>query len=82
MKSIRMDNSEEFTSKTFDDFYEAQGIDVEHQVAHVHTQNELAESLIRRMQIVARMLLMRSKLPKFAWEHVVLHENALIILLP
>ena len=42
------------------------GIDVEHPVAHTHTQNGLVESLIKRLQIIARPLLMKSKLPVFA----------------
>ena len=39
------------------------GINVEHSVAHVHTQNGLAESLIKRLQLIARPLLMKTKLP-------------------
>ena len=39
------------------------GINVEHPIAHTHTQNGLAESLIKRLQIIARPLLMKSKLP-------------------
>ena len=38
-------------------------IDVEHHVAHAHTQNGLAKSLIKRLQIITRPLLMKSKLP-------------------
>ena len=37
IKSIRMDNAGEFTSKAFNDYYLALGIDVEHSVPHVHT---------------------------------------------
>ena len=49
------------------------GIDVEHPVAYTHTQNGLAESLINRLQIIARPLLMKSKLPVSAWGHAILH---------
>ena len=38
------------------------GITVEHPIAHVHTQNGLAESFIKRLQLIARPLLMRTKL--------------------
>ena len=55
---------------------------VEHPVAHVHTQNGLAESLIKRLQLIARPLLMRSKLPSSAWGHAILHAAALIRLRP
>ena len=40
----------------------ANGINVEHPVAHVHTQNGLAESLIERLQLIARPLVMRTNL--------------------
>ena len=49
IKSIRMDNAGEFTSKVFNDYCMTLGIKVEHSVPHVHTQNGLAESLIKRM---------------------------------
>ena len=39
------------------------GIDVEYPVAHTHTQNGLAESFIKRLQMIARPLLMKTKLP-------------------
>ncbi len=37
VQSIRMDNSGEFTSKAFDDYYIAMGIKVDNWVPHVHT---------------------------------------------
>ena len=58
------------------------GIKVEHPVAHVHTQNGLAESLIKRLQLIARPLLMKSNLPSSAWGHAILHAAALIRLRP
>ena len=54
------------------------GIDVEHPVEHVHTQNGLAESLIKRLQLIARPLLMRTKLPVTCWGHAILHAAALV----
>ena len=39
------------------------GINIEHPGAHVHTQNGLAESLIKRLQLIARPLLIKTKLP-------------------
>ena len=47
------------------------GISVEHPVAHVHTQNGLAESLIKRLQLIARLLLMKTNLPIQAWGHAI-----------
>ena len=49
------------------------GIDVEYPVAYVHTQNGLAESLVKRLQLIARPLLMKSNLPISAWGHAILH---------
>ena len=57
-----MDNAGEFTSKSFDEYCASLGIEVEHPVPHVHTQNVLAESFIKRIQIIARTLLLRTKL--------------------
>jgi hypothetical protein len=42
------------------------GIKVEHPVAHVHTQNDLAESLIKILQLIAKPLLMKCNLPSSA----------------
>ncbi|CAH9141299.1 unnamed protein product, partial [Cuscuta epithymum] len=47
IKKIRLDNAGEFTSQSFNDYCMSIGIDVEHPVPHVHTQNGLAESLIK-----------------------------------
>ena len=82
IKKIRLDNAGEFTSQSFNDFCMSIGIMVEHPVAHVHTQNGLAESLIKRLQLIARPLLMKSKLPSSAWGHAILHAAALIRLRP
>jgi len=54
---IRMDNASEFRSKAFDDYCLAMGIKVEHSVPHIHTQNGLAESLIKRIKWIAGPLL-------------------------
>ncbi|XP_075092484.1 uncharacterized protein LOC142172710 [Nicotiana tabacum] len=65
-------------SPAFIDYCMATGIKVEHSVAHVHTQNGLAESLIKRLQLIARPLLIRTKLPLSVWGHAVLHAAALL----
>lgn len=39
IKKMSFDNANEFTSQTFIDYYIFVGIDVEHSIAHVHTQN-------------------------------------------
>jgi hypothetical protein len=78
IKSIRMDNAGEFTSKAFNDYCLALGIDIQHCVPHVHTQNGLAKSLIKRIKLIARPLLQDSRLPTSCWGHAVLHAVALI----
>jgi hypothetical protein len=59
-----------------------QVIEVQHSVSYVHTQNSLAESLIKRIKIIARPLLHNCNLPITCWRHTVLHVAALIQLRP
>ena len=82
IRSIRIDNAGEFRSKAFDDYRLAMGINVEHSVPHVHIQNGLAESLIKRIKWSARPLLQNCRLPTSCWGHAVLHAAALIQLRP
>ena len=82
IKSIRLDNAGEFTSKTFDDYCMSVGVEVEHHVPHVHTQNGLAEAFIKRLQMIARPLVIRTKLPIAAWGHAILHAAKLVRLRP
>jgi len=63
INGLRLDNGDEFTSQAFNDFCMVTRINVEHHVAHVNTQNGLAESLIKRLQLIVRPLIMRSNLP-------------------
>ena len=62
IKTIRLDNDGEFASQTLNDYCMLIGINIEHLAAHVHTQNGLVESLIKRLQLIARPLLMKAKL--------------------
>ena len=57
IKTVRLDNAGEFTSQAFDAYCVSVGIKVEHPVAYVHTQNGLAESFIKRLQLIARLYL-------------------------
>ena len=63
IKTICLDNAGEFSSQAFLDYCMSIGIDVQHPVAHVHSQNGLAESFIKRLQLIARPLLLKTKLP-------------------
>ena len=53
-------------------------IDVEHPIAHTNTQNGLVESLIKRLQLIAKPLFLRTKLPLSTWGHAILHVVTLI----
>ena len=68
-----MDNAAEFSSKAFNDYCMALRIQVQHSVPYVHTQNGLAESLIKRIKLIARPLLQNYNLPTSSWGHAVLH---------
>ena len=52
IKSIRMDNAAKFTSTTFIHYCESIGINFEVSTPHVHTQNSMAESLIKQIQLI------------------------------
>jgi transposase InsO family protein len=82
IKTIRMDNATEFTSHAFNDYCMALGINVEHAVPYVHTQNGLAESLIKRTKLIGRPLLQNCNLPSSCWGHAVLHAADLIQIRP
>ena len=43
-------------------------ISIEHLVTYIYTQNGLAKSFIKHLQLIARPLLMRAKLPTFVWK--------------
>ena len=46
-----------FSQRLFNDYCMALEIQVQHSVPYVHTQNGLAESLIKRIKLIARLLL-------------------------
>jgi hypothetical protein len=73
-----MDNIAEFSSRAFNDYCMVQGIEVQYSVPRVHTQNGLAESLIKRIKLIARPLLQDCNLPTTCWGHTVLHDVDLV----
>ena len=78
IKTIRPDNASEFSSQTFIDYCNSIGIDVQHPVVHVHSQNGLVESFIKRLQLIARPLLLKTKFPLSACGHAIIHAANLI----
>jgi hypothetical protein len=73
-----MDNAAEFSSRGLNDYCMTQGIEVQLFVSYVHTQNGLAESLIKRIKLIARPLLQGCNLSTSYWGHVVLHAADLV----
>ena len=82
IKTTRLDNVCEFSSQNFNDYCIATRITIEKSVAHVHTQNSLAESFIKRLQLIDRPMLLRTKLSISAWGHAILHAAAIIRIRP
>ena len=82
IKTIHLDNAGEFSSQTFHYYCMSIGTDVQHPVAHVHYNNGLAESFIKRLQLIARPLVLKSKLPLSAWGRAIIHAANLIHLRP
>jgi hypothetical protein len=82
IKSIRMNNVAKFSSRAFNNYCMAQGIKVQHSVPYVNTKNGLAESLIKRINLIARPLLQGCNLPTSCWGHAILHATDLVQLRP
>jgi hypothetical protein len=82
IQSIKLDNAAKFSSQVFNDYCMTQGIQVQHFIPYVHTQNGLAESLIKRIKLIVRPLLHNYNLPISYWGHTALHAANLIQLWP
>jgi len=82
IKKIRLDNAVEFISQSFNEYCMSIGIDIEHPVAYVHTQNGLVESSIKHIHLISIPLLMRCKLPISTWGHAILRAASLIRIRP
>jgi hypothetical protein len=78
IKSICMDDAVEFLSQAFNDYCMAQGVEVQHSIPYVHTQNGLVESLIKIINLTTRPLLQDCNLPTSCWGHTVLHAADLV----
>jgi len=63
IKTLRMDNAQEFWSRSFKDYYNAMGIDLTYSVLYEHAQNGLAKSCIKQIQFITRPLLLHTSLP-------------------
>ena len=52
--------------------------DIKHPITHIHTQNSLAKSLIKKLQLIVQLLFLKTQLPLSAWGHAILHIVSLI----
>ena len=82
IKAIRLENAGEFTSQTITNYCMLVEINIEHLVAHTHTQNGLAESLIKLLQFIVRPLLMKAKLLTSTQGHAIMHAASLVRIQP
>jgi transposase InsO family protein len=71
IKCLRFDNGGEFTSKEFMDYYNNHGIKRKFFVARTPQQNGVVERKNRKVQEMARTMLMDSKLTDIFWIQVV-----------
>jgi hypothetical protein len=63
IQTLRVDRAGKFISQAFDDYCVAAGIDAQYPIPYVHFQNGIAKSLIKRIQMISRLLLMQTQLP-------------------
>jgi hypothetical protein len=82
IKFLRMDNAQEFRSHAFEDYCTATGITLTYSVRYEHAQNGLAKAFIKKIQLIARPLLLHANLPSNLWGHAVLHATSLLKLRP
>ena len=78
VKVLRMDNTAEFKSQHFEDYYMAIGIKLTYLVPYEHFQNGLAEAFIKKIQLISRPLLIQADLPSYFWAYAVLHAAILL----
>lgn len=58
------------------------GLKLNIQLHMFHIQNGLVESFIKRLQLIVRPLLMKTKLPTSIWGHAILHAASLVRIRP
>jgi hypothetical protein len=78
LQSIRLNNAVELSSRIFNDYCMAQGIEMQHSMLYVHKQNGLVESLIKRIKLIAIPLLHNCNSPIAGWGRAILHAADLI----
>ena len=82
VKALQVDNVVEFRSKTFEDYCIATNIALTYSIPYEHSQNGLAEEYIKKLQMVAQLLLLHTHLLATFWGHALLHTATLLQLCP
>ena len=82
IKYLLMDNVQESRFHAFEDFCTALGINHANSVAYEYSQNGLAEAFVKKIQLVARPLLLHAKLSSSMWGRAVLYAAILLKLIP
>lgn len=82
IKKLCINNTKEFASKSFEGYCTITGIELTYCVPYEHAQNGLAESFIKRIQLITRPLLLHANLRASMWNLTVLHAATLIHLHP
>jgi hypothetical protein len=75
-----VDNAKEFTTKSFENYCIATGINLETSIPQVHNSN--AENAVKLIQNVARTMLLSRQLPSSCWGYAVLHATQILRLRP
>ena len=78
IKHLRLDNTKGFRSHAFEDFCTASWIEFAYSVAYEHSYNGLAEAFVKKIQLVARPLLLHVNIPSSLWGHAILHAATLL----
>lgn len=82
IQKILLNDASEFTSKDFKDYCMATGINVVHPMLLNDRQNDLAKLSMMQLNIIAKSLMLKAKLPTTIWGHAILHVATLVRILP
>jgi len=78
IKTLRIDNVQEFRLRSFEDYCTATEIELTYSVPYEYAQNRLTKSFIKRIQLITRPLLLHANLLSFMCGYTVLHVATLI----
>ncbi len=65
IKTLYMNNTKEFGSRSFEDYYMAKGIELIYSIPYEHVQNGFVELFIRHIQLITQSLLFHANFTAF-----------------